>query len=53
MFLVISKPDDPEGHLALLAQIARVMSDESARTALMTAESAEELAERVVQRVVV
>ncbi|MHC5024361.1 MAG: cation:proton antiporter domain-containing protein [Planctomycetota bacterium] len=37
VFLLLSPPGDPEGHLATLAEIARLVSDASVRAALMNA----------------
>jgi NhaP-type Na+/H+ or K+/H+ antiporter/mannitol/fructose-specific phosphotransferase system IIA component (Ntr-type) len=43
VFLLLSPPDDPEGHLATLADIARLTSDPTRREALKSAPDAQAL----------
>lgn len=43
MFLVISPSGDPEGHLAIMAEIAHLISNEDMRTQLLSAHSAADI----------
>lgn len=47
VFLLLSPPGDPEGHLAAMAEIARIAGDEHAREKLRTAPDAPELFDRL------
>ena len=47
VFLLLSPPGDPEGHLAALAEIARMAGDERVRSELIIAEDAKVVLETI------
>jgi len=50
VFLILSPSNEPEGHLAMLAEIARLCGNKKLRDELMAAEDAQELLEILQQR---
>lgn len=50
MFLVLSPAGDPEGHLAIMAEIAHLMHDPDLRQKIVTAKTASDIYETVVER---